>query len=100
MEYRLLGGSGFVVPALSLGTGTFGGNNEFFKAWGSSDVAEATRLDVRHPLLLTAANAGFGHSEDRPVWPADRQGCRLVVGLAIARGAAAARGRTGRVPCR
>jgi len=25
MEYRQLGGSGFKVPALSLGTGTFGG---------------------------------------------------------------------------
>ena len=44
MEYRQLGGSGFVVPALSLGTGTFGGGNEFFKAWGSTDVAAATRL--------------------------------------------------------
>ncbi|XXR91676.1 aldo/keto reductase [Sorangium sp. So ce406] len=29
---------------LSLGTGTFGGGNEFFKGWGASDVAEATRL--------------------------------------------------------
>ena len=27
-----------------MGTGTFGGGNEFFKAWGASDVAEATRL--------------------------------------------------------
>lgn len=44
MEYRQLGGSGFKVPVLSLGTGTFGGGNEFFKAWGQSDVAEATRL--------------------------------------------------------
>src|SRR5579871_1923126 len=44
MEYRQLGGSGFRVPALSFGTGTFGGGNEFFKAWGESDVAEATRL--------------------------------------------------------
>ena len=44
MEYRQLGGSGFKVPVLSLGTGTFGGSNEFFKAWGASDVAEATRL--------------------------------------------------------
>ena len=44
MEYRLLGGSGFKVPALTLGTGTFGGGNEFFKAWGATDVAEATRL--------------------------------------------------------
>ena len=44
MEYRLLGGSGLKVPALSFGTGTFGGVNEFFKAWGDTDVAEATRL--------------------------------------------------------
>jgi aryl-alcohol dehydrogenase-like predicted oxidoreductase len=44
MEYRQLGNSGFKVPVLSMGTGTFGGGNEFFKAWGASDVAEATRL--------------------------------------------------------
>jgi aryl-alcohol dehydrogenase-like predicted oxidoreductase len=44
MEYRQLGGSGLKVPVLSLGTGTFGGGTEFFKAWGASDVAEATRL--------------------------------------------------------
>jgi len=44
MEYRKLGASGFMVPALTLGTGTFGGGNEFFKAWGASDVAEARRL--------------------------------------------------------
>jgi aryl-alcohol dehydrogenase-like predicted oxidoreductase len=44
MEYRLLGGSGLNVPVLSFGTGTFGGNTEFFKAWGASDVSEAKRL--------------------------------------------------------
>ena len=44
METRRLGGSGFTVPALCFGTGTFGGSNEFFRAWGASDVAEATRL--------------------------------------------------------
>jgi aryl-alcohol dehydrogenase-like predicted oxidoreductase len=44
MEMRQLGGSGLMVPVLSLGTATFGGGSEFFKAWGSSDVAEATRL--------------------------------------------------------
>jgi len=44
MEFRQLGRSGLKVPALSFGTGTFGGSNEFFKAWGASDVAEATRL--------------------------------------------------------
>ncbi|MGA7218014.1 MAG: aldo/keto reductase [Candidatus Sulfotelmatobacter sp.] len=44
MEFRTLGRSGLKVPALSYGTGTFGGSNEFFRAWGASDVAEATRL--------------------------------------------------------
>jgi len=44
MEYRQLGYSGFKVPVLSFGTGTFGGSGEFFKGFGSTDVAEATRL--------------------------------------------------------
>ncbi|WP_131112993.1 aldo/keto reductase [Lichenihabitans psoromatis] len=44
MDYRRLGGSGFSVPVLSFGTGTFGGKGEFFQAWGSTDVAEASRL--------------------------------------------------------
>jgi aryl-alcohol dehydrogenase-like predicted oxidoreductase len=44
VEYRILGASGLKVPVLSMGTGTFGGTGELFKAWGSSDVAEATRL--------------------------------------------------------
>ena len=44
MEYNQLGASGFKVPALTYGTGTFGGQGELFQAWGSSDVAEATKL--------------------------------------------------------
>jgi len=44
LEYRRLGGSGFKIPALILGTATFGGGNEFFKKWGSTDVQEATSL--------------------------------------------------------
>ena len=44
MEYRLLGRSGFSVPVLTFGTGTFGGKGEFFGAWGQTDVAEATKL--------------------------------------------------------
>jgi aryl-alcohol dehydrogenase-like predicted oxidoreductase len=44
METRYLGRSGFKVPALSFGTGTFGGKGEFFAAWGATDVQEATRL--------------------------------------------------------
>src|SRR3984885_975463 len=44
MEFRTLGRSGLKVPVLSFGTGTFGGGNEFFRAWGATDVAEAKRL--------------------------------------------------------
>jgi aryl-alcohol dehydrogenase-like predicted oxidoreductase len=44
MEFRQLGNSGLRVPVLCFGTGTFGGGNEFFRAWGSTDVKEATRL--------------------------------------------------------
>lgn len=44
MEFRKLGASGLKVPALCLGTGTFGGGNEFFKSWGATQVEEATRL--------------------------------------------------------
>lgn len=44
MEYRLLGGSGLKVPALTLGTGTFGGSGDFFNAFGNVDVEAAKRL--------------------------------------------------------
>ncbi|WP_288588101.1 aldo/keto reductase [uncultured Methylobacterium sp.] len=44
MDYRQFGRSGLKVPVLSLGTGTFGGNNEFFQRWGQTDVAEASRM--------------------------------------------------------
>jgi len=44
MEYRQLGASGLRVPALSFGTGTFGGQGPLFSAWGQSDETEARRL--------------------------------------------------------
>ncbi len=63
MDYRQLGASGFKVPVLSLGTGTFGGGNEFFKAWGASDVAEATRLvDICLEAGLTMFDSADGYS--------------------------------------
>ena len=43
MDYRQLGRSGFHVPVLSFGTGTFGGRGGL-AGWGSSDADEATRL--------------------------------------------------------
>ena len=44
MEQRTVGASDLKVSVLSLGTATFGGGNAFFKAWGETDVAEATNL--------------------------------------------------------
>ena len=44
MEFRQLGKSGLKVPVLSFGVATFGGKGELFKAWGSTDVKEASRL--------------------------------------------------------
>jgi aryl-alcohol dehydrogenase-like predicted oxidoreductase len=68
MEYRLLGGSGLKVSVLSFGTGTFGGTNEFFKAWGTTQDAEAKRLvdlciDAGINLFDTADGYSDGASE-------------------------------------
>jgi aryl-alcohol dehydrogenase-like predicted oxidoreductase len=44
MEYRQLGRSGLKVPELCFGAGTFGANNEFFKAWSETSQEEADRI--------------------------------------------------------
>ena len=44
MDYRFLGRSGFKVPALGFGAGTFGGVGPLFSAWGNSGEREAQRL--------------------------------------------------------
>jgi aryl-alcohol dehydrogenase-like predicted oxidoreductase len=44
MEYRRFGRSGLRVPALSFGTATFGGSNDCFRAWGTTDSKGAVRL--------------------------------------------------------
>jgi aryl-alcohol dehydrogenase-like predicted oxidoreductase len=66
MDYRLLGGSGLKVSALSFGTGTFGGANEFFKAWGSTEVDEARRLlDICFESGVNLFDTADGYSDGR-----------------------------------
>ncbi|CAO3420031.1 aldo/keto reductase [Azospirillum doebereinerae] len=69
MEYRTLGASGLKVPALSFGTGTFGGKGPLFSAWGNSGVDEARRLidiclDAGANLFDTADVYSDGASEE------------------------------------
>lgn len=44
METRFLGRSGFKVPVLGFGAGTFGGVGPLFSAWGNNGEREAHRL--------------------------------------------------------
>ncbi len=69
MEYRQLGASGLFVPVLTFGTATFGGGNDFFKAWGSTQAEEASRLvdlclDAGVNLFDTADIYSDGLSEE------------------------------------
>jgi aryl-alcohol dehydrogenase-like predicted oxidoreductase len=69
MEYRLLGRSGLKVPVLCFGVATFGGGNDFFRAWGATDVEEAKRLiglclDAGVNFFDTANSYSIGLSEE------------------------------------
>ena len=77
MEFRQLGTCGLRVPALSLGTATFGGGSDFYRAWGSTDVDEAKRLvdicvDAGVTFFDTANSYSTGRAEE-------------ILGAAIAR---------------
>ncbi len=68
MEYRKLNGSGLFVPALTLGTATFGGTHGF-EGWGHTDVKEAIRmidmcLDAGLNMFDTADIYSRGLSEE------------------------------------
>ena len=69
MEYRQLGRSGLKVSVLSFGAGTFGGGNEFFRAWGQQMAEEARRLvdiclEAGVNLFDTADIYSYGLSEE------------------------------------
>ncbi|MER7394551.1 aldo/keto reductase [Streptomyces sp. NPDC000151] len=69
MEYRQLGTSGLKVPALSFGTGTFGGQGPLFGAWGTTDAQDARRLvdialDAGITMFDTADVYSGGASEE------------------------------------
>lgn len=69
MEYRRLGASGLLVPALSFGAGTFGGRGELFSAWGDTDAQAARRmvdisLEAGVTLFDTADVYSDGASEE------------------------------------
>jgi len=58
-----------MVPVLSFGTATFGGGNEFFKSWGSTQTDEAKRLihlcmDAGVNFFDTANSYSNGLSEE------------------------------------
>jgi aryl-alcohol dehydrogenase-like predicted oxidoreductase len=68
MEYRFLGASGFKVPALGFGAGTFGGKGPLFNAWGETTLDEARSLidiclDAGVTLFDTADVYSDGESE-------------------------------------
>lgn len=82
MEYRQLGSSGLRVPALSFGTGTFGGSGPLFSAWGQSDVAEARRLiDICLEAGVTLFDTAdvYSHGASEEVLGAAIKGRRDVV---------------------
>ncbi len=69
MENRQLGRSGLMVPALTLGTATFGGGNAFFEGFGATDVAAARRLvgiclDAGVVMFDSADNYSDGLAEE------------------------------------
>jgi aryl-alcohol dehydrogenase-like predicted oxidoreductase len=73
MEYRRLGNSGLMVPVLSFGTATFAGEGP--RAWGNTQVEEATRL------VDIALDAGMNFFDTADVYSAGR--AETVLGEAI-----------------
>ena len=69
MNYHPIGASDLTVSAISMGTATFGGASDFYRAWGETGVAEATRLvdvalDAGVTLFDTADSYSGGLAEE------------------------------------
>jgi len=69
MQYRSVATSDLTVSVVSLGTATFGGGSDFYRAWGQTDVAEATRLvdvalDAGVTMFDTADSYSGGLAEE------------------------------------
>jgi aryl-alcohol dehydrogenase-like predicted oxidoreductase len=69
MNYHAIGASDLTVSAISMGTATFGGGSDFYRAWGATGVVEATRLvdvalDAGVTLFDTADSYSGGLAEE------------------------------------
>jgi aryl-alcohol dehydrogenase-like predicted oxidoreductase len=69
VDYRPVGGTDLKVSVLSMGTATFGGASDFYRAWGETGVAEATRLvdvalDAGVTMFDTADSYSNGLAEE------------------------------------
>ena len=76
MEYRQLGRSGLKVPELCFGAGTFGSNNEFFKAWGETTQEETNRM------VSVCLDAGLNFFDTADVY--SNGGSETALGKALA----------------
>lgn len=70
MRYRFMGKTGLLLSEFALGTNTFGGEGEFWKAFGALDQGQTNKVigaafDAGINLLDTADRYGDGESEVR-----------------------------------
>jgi aryl-alcohol dehydrogenase-like predicted oxidoreductase len=60
MEHRRLVATGFTIPILSFGPGTFGSKGPRFRAWDKTSVTEAGPLvDIRREAAATTFDAAL-----------------------------------------
>ena len=71
MEFRQLGKSGLRVPPLAFGTATFGGGNDFYRAWGNAFAFGAVRCTIGIiPGDFAQIAKGWANRSELDVWRA------------------------------